>query len=463
MRIRGVILGAWLAAAGCLAVQGEARAHFLFVRVNPMAEGGRSAEVFFSEQAEAGDPTFVEKIAGTELYVQTAARPGTFEPLAVAKANDRLRAVVPAGGSLGVVGVCNYGVLARPGQTPFLLRYYPKALAGKPDELNTLKRMDAPVPSGKNPVLLEVMAAFEAGRVRFTALREGKPVPGLKFTTVDSDLSNTETTAGPDGVASWTPPKPGRYSVYVRETLKTPGEHNGKHYDEIREFATLAFTWPVDRTDSDPEAVSLFEQAVAKRAVWSDFNGFRAEVAGELDGRAYSGKVTVSADGTVKAEVDDASAKAWVEDQLASMTMHRLPEAGRDSSKEKTRPVLRFADGQEDHPLGRLLTFQGGRFASSYRVRDGEITVVNRHIGTQNMSITVLDNTPNAEGKSLPHSYLVQYWDAKTGRLNRVETFQQRWTRVGKLDLPTSHLVTAAGDSGLSVRSLTLSGHAPAK
>ena len=49
-----------------------ARAHFLFIRILPPAEGGRAAEVYFSELAEAGDPRFIAKIAHTELWLQTA-------------------------------------------------------------------------------------------------------------------------------------------------------------------------------------------------------------------------------------------------------------------------------------------------------------------------------------------------------------------------------------------------------
>ena len=439
-------------ALGLILTAADARAHFLFVRVGPMAEGGRSAEVFFSEQAEAGDPKLVAKIAGATLSLQTSARPGVFEPLTVRQGTDRLRATLPANGSLGVVGVCTYGVLARPNQTPFLLRYYPKAVSGKPDEVNALK-------PALGLVRLEIVPTFEAGRVALVALREGKAVPDVVFTTVDSDLSNSEVKAGPDGRASWTPPKPGRYSVYVKDVVPTKGEAGGKAYDEIRDFATLAFTWPLARTDADAEAVTLFKRAVATRAVWSDFPGFSADASGDLDGRPYSGKVTVSADGTVKVEIDDASAAPWVESQVASIAMHRLPEAARDSSAEPAKPVLRFADAEEDHPLGRLLTFQGGRFASSYRVKDGRITVVNRHVGKQNMTITVLDDAPTAEKTYLPHSYLVHYWDAVSGKLDRVETIQERWTRVGKLDLPASHTVSTASDAGLSVRSLTLSGH----
>src|SRR3954447_15099472 len=93
-----------------------ARAHFLFIRIGPAAEAGRSAEVYFSEQAEAGDPRFVDKVAGTALWVQTT--PGVFEPLKVTKGVDRLRAPLPGSGSVAVVGVCEYGVLARPKEVP---------------------------------------------------------------------------------------------------------------------------------------------------------------------------------------------------------------------------------------------------------------------------------------------------------------------------------------------------------
>ena len=62
-------------------------------------------------------------------------------------------------------------------------------------------------------------------------------------------------------------------------------------------------------------------------------------------------------------------------------------------------PVLNFADRDTAHPLGRLLIFEGGKFASSYRVKDDQLLVVNRHLGKLNMTIMVLDNKRTAEGK----------------------------------------------------------------
>jgi Protein of unknown function (DUF3386) len=437
----------------------QARAHFLFIRIEPQAEAGRSAEVFFSEQAEAGDPKFVAKIAHTKLWVQT--RPGEFHELPLRQAADRLRAALPVDRSLSIVGECEYGVLARPKQTPFLLRYYPKAVAGNPDELNRL--------TPRREVPFEIQPAFETrgqandksaeGRIRLVALRNGKPIPSAIFTAVDSELSEQTIKAGPDGTALWAPAAPGRYSIYTRETLKQPGTLGDKKYDEVREFATLALNWPVERHDGDPEAGALFKEAIALRAEWRDFPGFSAELTGSLDGRPFTGKVTVQRNGSVDLETDDPAAKTWLQDQLDSLVMHRLAQPASEPA-DTHQPRLHFADLADDHPLGRLLAVEGDAMGSSYRIKDRQITVVNRRMGKQNMTITVLESDKNPEGRFLPHSYVVNYWDTATGKLNRVETFQERSQRVGSWDLPRMRSILTASESGLSIKVVTFSKHA---
>jgi hypothetical protein len=428
-----------------------AQAHFLFVRILPPAEGGRAAEVYFSELAQAGDPRFLGKIAGTELWLERT--PGTFEPLAVHKAPDRLRAWLPETGSVVVVGRCAYGVLARPKQTPFLLRHFPKALAGSPDELNKMR------PYGKLP--LEVTATVGEGGLRLVALRDGKPVPRAEFVTVDANLANVKLTADEAGTARWKPPAAGLYSVYTRDTRKESGEAGGKQYEEVRDFATISFSWPMDRREADPAAVALFEEAVAARARWQDFPGFTARIAGNLDSRRFAGTVTVEAGGEATFTDDDPArseaVSGWVGDQLDSLVLHRLD---RPAPPGRPRPVVRFAEARDEHPLGPLVVFEGGRFASSYRIRDRQILVVNRHLGKENMTITVQENERNPEGRFLPRSYTVQYWEAGTGRLVRTEAVEDRWQRVGSWDLPASHTVTTATDAGLSVRTFTLTGPA---
>jgi hypothetical protein len=421
----------------------SARAHFLFVRILPPAEGGRAAEVYFSEKAEAGDPRYIDKVAATKLWLQT--EPGSFRPLEFTKGADRLRAHVPIEGTLSVIGVLDYGVLPR--QPPFLLRHYPKGVAGKPEEVNRLQP--------RAETRFEIVPRFDSDHVALTVLREGRPLAGVKLNTVDVNLVGEEFTTDAEGQVAFTPPATGVYSVYTQFVDKTPGESGGKHYDEIREFASLAFTWPLVRTDADQEAVKLFEQALAARAQWTSFPGFKASLEGSIDGRTISGDATVASDGTVEIDAAEEPVADWVREQLESIAMHRI--AGAADSGD-SHPILRFAD-DEAHPFGRLLVFDGGRFASSYRIKDGQIKVVNRHFGAQDMTITVLENERNAEGAYLPRSYTVQYWDADTGRLARTESVQDRWQRVGKLDLPREHTVSTASASGLSVRTFTLVGH----
>jgi hypothetical protein len=441
LRCIPLLAGLWLLHAV------PAQAHFLFIRILPPAEGGRAAEVYFSELAEAGDARFIAKVAKTELWLQKT--PGQFETLKVHKASDRLRAWLPETGSLMVVGRCDYGVLARAKQTPFLLRYFPKSLAGLPGELNKMQA------HGKLP--LEIVATLDGDALHLTALKDGKPVPRAEFVTVDANLANVKLTANDEGQATWKPPTTGTYSIYTRDTRKQAGAVGGKKYEEIRDFATIAFGWPLQRKSADPAAVALFEEALAARAQWHDFPGFTARIEGNLVGRRFTGSVTIDADGNVSFTEDDPSRTEavydWVQGQLSSLVMHRLAQP---VSSARRKPVLRFAEVRDEHPLGRLLIFDGGRFASSYRIRDKQIMVVNRHLGAENLTITALANDKNAEGRFLPRSYAVTYWEAGIGRLLRTETVQTSWQRVGSWDLPATHSMTTAADAGLSVRSFTL-------
>jgi hypothetical protein len=446
-------MGWGIAAVIVLGLCAQVRAHFLFIKLGPDAEAGRFAEVYFSEQAEAGDPRFIAKVAHTRLWIQT--KPGTFDELQVRQAADRLRAAVPADRSIVVVGECEYGVLARPNQTPFLLRYYPKAVAGAAVDLNQM--------TPKPEIPFEIQPSFEAvgrnradnsslsPRIRLVALRHGKPIASAVFTAVDSDLSENTIKAGPDGIAVWTPPAPGRYSIYVRQTLKAPGELKGRKYDEIREFATLAFDWPLESRDTDSDAVALFKEAIAHRVQWRGFPGFSANMSGQLDGRPFNGTLAVHPDGALDVQTDDPAARPWLKDQLDSLVMHRLPPPPPDSSGPQA-PRMRFADSDDEHPLGRLIAVEGGEMASSYRIKDHQIMVVNRRMGKQNMTITVLDNDRNSDGLFLPRTYVVHYWDNQTGKLKSIDTIQERWQRVGAWDLPAYHSVSTASDGGLSVK-----------
>ena len=73
------------------------------------------------------------------------------------------------------------------------------------------------------------------------------------------------------------------------------------------------------------------------------------------------------------------------------------------------------------------------------------------------MTITTLENTKTSEGRYLPQSYAVQYWEEPSGKLSQTETVQDRWQRVGAFDLPAQKRVMTSTDSGFTVREFTLS------
>ena len=431
--------------AFCLIVFGLQQAdlfgHFLFIRIGEHAEAGRAVEVFFSEKAEAGDPRFIGKVSNTQLWVQQ--EPGKFVALKSHLGADRLRAYLPTGRAISVTGYCEYGILER--EVPFLLRYYPKAISGSIADINALKANDK--------LTLEIVPTVSSDSVSLVLLDHGKSVPEVVFTTVDDSLNNEELKANSEGRVTWKPTGPGHYCVYAKVVRQESGELAGKRYREIREFPTLAFRWPLERTDGDVQAIELFEKAIASRASWLNFPGFSAKIDGEYDGRSFSGTVQVGKDGAVELKIDQTVAEDWVTEQLKSLVMHRM------ESSKRTTPVLRFADQDVHNPLGRLLTFVGGRFASSYRVKDDQLKVVNRNLGSENMTITVLENEKTPEGKYLPHLYNVQYWDAAEGNLLRTETFENRWARTGKFDLPALNTLLTSSASGLSVRSFRVTNH----
>jgi hypothetical protein len=435
----------WTSLVLCLVSQ-PASAHFLFVRITPPAEAGRVAEVSFSDNAHNGDAMFVDKIAHTKLWLQT--KPGVFQELTVNKAGDHLRSPLPGAGSFAVIGACEYGVLTR--KTSFLLRYFPKAFAGNAEELNRLQPF--------KEVPLEIMAQATADGIQLQALRDGKPFPDALFqTAVKQGEVGTAMKADKEGKLLWKP-LAGNHSVYFSAITEKAGKSKGKMYEEIRDFATLALTWPLAEKGADLKAVALFQEALAARGHWKDFPGFTANVQGYANGKRFTGTVTIQAAGGVHVDIADQSAQGWVQEQLESIVLHR--GAGNSSrSTGKSEPVIRFADTDTAHPLGRLLVFEGGRFASSYRVKDKQIMVVNRHMGKENMTITVLENDRTKEGQFLPRTYTVQYWDAVKGNLKRTETIQDRWLRVGSWDLPAAHTVALASDTGLAVRTFTLSKH----
>ncbi len=222
----------------------------------------------------------------------------------------------------------------------------------------------------------------------------------------------------------------------------------------ICSLLVLTAALPAPAADrADPAATRLLAEARAARARWTNFEGFAADVAVNVEGKITRGKVLVHAEGKLKLDLPDPAAQGWARRVLASTVAHRL-----DNSASLDTPCT-FADDNADHPLGRAIRVLNDEFHSSYRIRDRQISVVNRQMKERGVrfTITVLENRLNVEKKFLPVSFVVNTWDLKTGALHGSEAHHYTWKRVGKFDLPARTLVVTAGKDKQEGRSLTLS------
>lgn len=222
---------------------------------------------------------------------------------------------------------------------------------------------------------------------------------------------------------------------------------------------------PAEKPKEDPAASKLLADARTARALWKDFHGFKADIEINLDGKVSKGKVTVDSNGKAAYDGLSKEAEAWAKGIFGSIVGHRLDSTPRDTP-------CAFGDSETTHPMGRLIRVLNDEMHSGYRIRDEQILVVDRHVGGQKFTISVLENRKNAEGKYLPVSFVVDYWNPTSGELLRSDATYQSWKRVGSFDLPVvARIVTAqkvtAQAHGLaeafkqapSTKSLTLSNH----
>ena len=186
------------------------------------------------------------------------------------------------------------------------------------------------------------------------------------------------------------------------------------------------------------------------------FAGFAATLTFIQDGAAVSGRITVKAPRDVQFDIGaDEAAIGWLKQEIGSMAGHRWPspyEAG------DGRWTLTLSD-DATHPLGQTVTVHNDPFGSSYRLRDGHISQVNRQMGGTRFTITILAHQVAADGRSLPSVFTVAYWDIAEGRLTRADAYTDRYATVAGTSLPVGRRVVTSTDTGQTTRELILNGH----
>jgi uncharacterized protein DUF3386 len=210
----------------------------------------------------------------------------------------------------------------------------------------------------------------------------------------------------------------------------------------------------VTATVNEERADALVRGAHARVYRYPDtFEGFEARLTWRTDQSSGAGTV-VARRGPAVDVADDASAELdWVTKELRSIVGHRQfneYDAG-DGRHDKSLGSA--------HVLGEVVEL-GDSMDSSYRVDSGEISTVTRTMGGRRFTIVIHDRRSFEDGRTLPTTFSVFYWDAETGALTATEAYRDEVAEVGGIQLPALRRVVRADADGLSVRELALSEHA---
>lgn len=200
-----------------------AQAHFPFILPD---ESGARVKVVFSDSLAPDPAVKIEKLDATKLFLREAGATKD-TPLEWKKGESCLEAKSPGSSNRTVFGVTEYGVLQKGDAKPFRLVYYPKAVIGDP----VAKAVG-------DPLKVEIVAAGQAGKMRFQVLAGGKPAAEIETTIIGSDDKKHMAATDKEGFTPAFEGK-GRIGVYARVSEAKSGEFAGKKYEEIRSYATL--------------------------------------------------------------------------------------------------------------------------------------------------------------------------------------------------------------------------------
>jgi hypothetical protein len=439
-----------LALAGLILLwaSAPASAHFVWITVAKDSAGQPQAQVHFSELAEPDAANLLDKIAAVSVWSRSAG--GKSGPLKLAKhVTDEVGSwVAPvAADTRAVSGSIKYGVLDRRGQV-FLLWYHAKFLDASGANLKAFGRDEA--------LALDIVPQATDKGHELKVLFQGKPAAGSEVVVLDPEGNESDLKTDAAGRVSLATGQPGIYAIRAKWTIDEKGKEGDKDYPQITHYSTLALRVAKPQAtggaDKVASAAELLHRAREARAIWSNFPGFEADLTIYAEGRRQTGRVKVSADGSVALSGLSLKDDQPVVAMLRSLVGHRL---GGGESDDR----VSFADEQTDHPLGRLIKLDyDSAMASAYRIKGDVIHEVNRQMDGGRFTISVFVVHRNGAGKYLPGYYTVNFWN-KDGTLRSSTAVRETWKRVGEFDLPATHDAVTAGKDEHKNVSLTFSNH----
>lgn len=211
-----------------------------------------------------------------------------------------------------------------------------------------------------------------------------------------------------------------------------------------------------DPPPNDPAARSFLREAEGRTASWEGIAGFAAEITVYWEGKTHQGTVQVVPDGKPKVDLPDPDARKWASSVLASIAA----TSKRDPFDVRYKSVGIVFGKDDRHPQGQLVETHGDPYQTKFRILDGEIRSIERTVGDELVLLNILAIERDTEHRKRARSFVVNYFDKKTGNFLRSEAIRDRRVIVEGYVLPEVWKEFRAGKGGAKTQALFLSGHA---
>lgn len=207
----------WTVLVTCVAMGPAARAHFLWVRVEPGGEAGQSTVRAFFNEDPTPDAKFTRFVRDVRLTIDGQPVPS--------RVGDGGRVGRWAGSPPAWVdSELDFGVTTR-GPSTFRLVYTARVQTG-PISSETAGRLRVRLIGGEAPDRVEVCF-------------DGKPAARARIKVYPAEGDPFEQTADEKGRADVVGLSQGKAALWASKVDPTPGTHDGKAYSETRHYATL--------------------------------------------------------------------------------------------------------------------------------------------------------------------------------------------------------------------------------
>lgn len=205
----------------------------------------------------------------------------------------------------------------------------------------------------------------------------------------------------------------------------------------------------------DPAARAFLKQAEEQSPSWNGFPGFSAAIKVYFDGKTHEGRVETGANRRVKVSLSDPEARKWVAETLAQS----LNNVNRKPFEERYAG-MGIVFGKDDlHPLGQLIEVHGDPYQSRFRIKDGEFRTIRRMTKTHEVAIHVINIDRDEQGRKRSRSFVVNYFDKHSGKLDRSEAIREERILLGGYPLPAVWVESDLRRGRNATRTLTLTGH----